>query len=125
MPTRIIRNAAGLQETARGFERLSSVPLIGGALGSVVGGVTGSADKAQAEAQAVKDRIEQIGLVVGLIIALGPVLIALAIYLPLRLPWRRDVRESGASPATPPIPCCNGTSPNAPSKGSPTTACAS
>jgi hypothetical protein len=98
----VIRNAAGLQETAQGFERLRSVPLIGGALGSVVGGVSGSADKAQAEAQAVKDRIEQIGFVVGLIIALGPVLVALAIYLPLRLPWRRDVAAIRAALARDP-----------------------
>jgi hypothetical protein len=98
----VIRNAAGLQETAQGLERLNSVPLIGGALGSVVGGVTGSADKAQAEAQAVKDRIEQIGLIIGLIIALGPVLVALVIYLPLRLPWRRDVRAIRAALARDP-----------------------
>lgn len=50
----VIRNAAGLAQTAQGLERLRSVPLIGGALGGVVGSVTGTADKAQAEAQAVK-----------------------------------------------------------------------
>jgi hypothetical protein len=87
----VIRNAAGLSQTAQGFERLRSVPLIGGALGSVVGGVTGSAEKAQAEAQMVKDRIHTVGLITGLMLALGPILLALAFYLPLRLPWRRDV----------------------------------
>ena len=98
----IIRNAAGLSQTAQGFDRLRSVPLIGGALGGVVGGVTGTADKTQAEAQAVKDRIHQIALVVGCLIALGPVLVALVIYLPLRLPWQRDVRAIRAAIARDP-----------------------
>jgi hypothetical protein len=98
----VIRNAAGLHQTAQGFERLQSVPLIGGVLGGVVGGVTGTADKAQAEAQAVKNRIQLIGPVVGLMIALGPALFALLFYLPLRLPWRRDVSAIRAALASDP-----------------------
>ena len=93
----VIRNAAGLSQTAQGFERLRSVPLVGGVLGSVVGGVSGSADTAQAEAQSVKDGIHTIGVVLGLLISLGPLLIALLFYLPLRLPWRRDVRAIQAA----------------------------
>jgi hypothetical protein len=87
----VIRNAASLSQTAAGFDRLRSVPLIGGALGGAVGGVTASADKARAEAQAVKDRIRSVAVVVGALLALGPILLALLFYLPLRLPWRRDV----------------------------------
>jgi hypothetical protein len=98
----VIRNAAGLRQTAQGFDRLRSVPLVGGVLGGVVGGVEGSAGRAQAEAQAVKDRIQAIGLVTGLLIALGPVLVALAFYLPLRLPWRRDVAAIRAALARDP-----------------------
>jgi hypothetical protein len=88
----VIRNATSLGQTAQGFERLRSVPLVGSALGSVVGGVTGAADKTRAEAQAVKDRIHAIGVTVGLLLALVPVAVALVFYLPLRLPWGRDVR---------------------------------
>ena len=98
----VIRNAGSLSQTAQGFERLRSVPLIGGALGGAVAGVTGSADRARAEAQAVKDRVHTLGLVIGLLIALGPILFALLFYLPLRLPWRRDVAAIRAALARDP-----------------------
>jgi hypothetical protein len=98
----VISNAAGLSQTAQGFERLRSVPLVGGVLGGVVGGVTGSADTARAEAQSVKDGIHRIGVFLGLLIALGPLLLALLFYLPLRLPWRRDVRAVRAALARDP-----------------------
>lgn len=93
----VIRNANGLSDTAQGFERLGSLPLVGGALGDLVGGVTGAADTTRAEAQAVKDRIEAVGLAAGLLIALTPVLVALVFYVPVRLPWRRDVRAIRAA----------------------------
>jgi hypothetical protein len=99
----VIQNAAGLRDTASGFDRLRSVPLMGGALGGVAGGVAGSADKARAEAQAVKDRIHTVALVVGVLIALGPILVALIFYLPLRLPWRRDVAAIRAALARDPL----------------------
>ena len=95
----VIRNANGLSDTARGFERLGSLPLVGGALGDLVGGVTGAADTTRAEAQAVKDRIEAVGLAAGLLIALTPVLVALVFYVPVRLPWRRG------RPGDPRRPC--------------------
>jgi hypothetical protein len=98
----VISNAGGLSETAQGFERLRSVPLIGGVLGGAVGGVAGAADKSRAEAQAIKDRIHTVGLVVGILIAAGPVLVALLIYLPVRLPWRRDVAAVRAALARDP-----------------------
>ena len=98
----VIRNADGLSQTAAGFERLRSVPLIGGVLGGAVGGVAGTADKARAEAQSVKDKVHAAGVVVGCLIAVGPALVALLIYLPVRLPWRRDVAAIRAALARDP-----------------------
>jgi hypothetical protein len=98
----VISNAGGLSETARGFERLRSVPLVGGVLGGAVGGVAGAADKSRAEAQSIQDRIHMVGLVVGILIAAGPVLVALLIYLPVRLSWRRDVSAVRAALARDP-----------------------
>ena len=99
----VIHTATGLGHTAEGFDRLRSVPLIGGVLGGAVAGVTGSADRARTEAAAVKDRIHTVGVVVGVLIALGPILIAILFYLPLRLPWRRDVAAIRAALARDPF----------------------
>ena len=78
----VIRNADGLSQTAAGFDRLRSVPLIGGVMGGAVEGVGGTADKARAEAQGVKDKVRAAGVVIGCLVALGPALLALLIYLP-------------------------------------------
>jgi hypothetical protein len=98
----VIRNADGLSETAAGFDRLRSVPLIGGVLGGAVEGVGGTADKARAEAQGVKDKVHAAGVVIGCLVALGPALLVLLIYLPVRLPWRRDVAAIRAALARDP-----------------------
>ena len=98
----VISNAAGLSQTAQGFERLRSVPLVGGVLGGIVGGVSGSADLAQAEAQRVKHGIHTIGVVVGLLISIWPLLLACLFYLPVRLPWQRDVSAIRAALARDP-----------------------
>ncbi len=87
----VIKASRALDETAKGLDSISSIPLIGDAanLDAIRARVAEAGREARASARESRENVRTLAWLLGISIALVPTLPLLVLYIPLRRDWRR------------------------------------